>query len=104
MKTMLSFSIGLVMGFVIGFVIGYLLAAEKIQEPMDEEEGLSKAPSSQLCSEILEEMKDDDYYNYCRTGYSRFSEDDWDFLIRNAQDKERLHERFCQQADSDQCS
>lgn len=56
------------------------------------------------CSDILDELKADDYYNYIHTGHSRFSEDDWDYLIHNAKEKEKLHERLCQQADSDQCS
>lgn len=48
----------------------------------------------QKCSDILDELKDDDYYNYIHTGHSRFSEDDWDYLILNAKEKEKLHERL----------
>lgn len=69
-------------------------------------EALSRVPEAhpEKCSDILDELKADDYYNYIHTGHSRFSEDDWDYLIRNAKEKEKLHERLCQQADSDQCS
>lgn len=57
---------------------------------------LEKLPSAQPqgCSDILDELKDDDYYNYIHTGHSRFSEDDWDYLIHNAKEKEKLHERL----------
>lgn len=30
---------------------------------------------------ILESLKDDDYDTYCHTGHSRFSENDWDWVI-----------------------
>ena len=53
------------------------------------------------CSDILDELKDDDYYNYIHTGHSRFSEDDWDYLIYNAKEKEELHERLDKQAGGD---
>ena len=55
---------------------------------------LKQLPSAQPrgCSDILDELKDDDYYNYIHTGHSRFSEDDWDYLIHNAKEKEELHE------------
>lgn len=57
---------------------------------------LRDMPSAQpqRCSDILDELKDDDYYNYIRTGHSRFSEDDWDYLIHNAKEKEESHERL----------
>ena len=55
----------------------------------------------QKCSDILDELKADDYYNYIHTGYSRFSEDDWDYLIHNAKEKEKLHERLDKQAGGD---
>ena len=57
---------------------------------------LEKLPSAQpqRCSDILDELKDDDYYNYIHTGHSRFSEADWDYLIYNAKEKEELHERL----------
>lgn len=57
---------------------------------------LEQLPSAQpeKCSDILEELKADDYYNYIHTGHSRFSEDDWDYLIHNAKEKEKLHERL----------
>ena len=55
---------------------------------------VNEVPPSQSvkCSDILDELKADDYYNYIHTGYSRFSEDDWDYLIRSAKEKEKLHE------------
>ena len=57
---------------------------------------LEALPSAQpqRCSDILDELKDDDYYNYIHTGHSRFSEADWDYLIYNAKEKEELHERL----------
>lgn len=60
---------------------------------------LENMPSAQpqKCSDILDELKADDYYNYIHTGYSRFSEDDWDYLIHNAKEKEKLHERLDKQ-------
>ena len=60
-------------------------------------------PSAQpeKCSDILDELKYDDYYNYIHTGHSRFSEDDWDYLIYNAKEKEKLHERLDNQTDVD---
>lgn len=66
-------------------------------------EALSRVPEAQpqKCSDILEELKDDDYYNYIHTGHSRFSEDDWDYLIRNAREKEKLHERLNKQTGGD---
>lgn len=59
-------------------------------------EWIRAMPSAQpeKCSDILDELKADDYYNYIHTGYSRFSEDDWDYLIHNAKEKEELHERL----------
>lgn len=62
---------------------------------------VKSVPSAQpeKCSDILDELKADDYYNYIHTGYSRFSEDDWDYLIRNAKEKEKLHERLDIKAD-----
>ena len=55
---------------------------------------IEQLPSAQpqKCSDILDELKADDYYNYIHTGHSRFSEDDWDYLIHNAKEKEKLHE------------
>lgn len=55
----------------------------------------------QKCSDILEELKADDYYNYIHTGHSRFSEDDWDYIIHNAKEKEKLHERLDKQTGGD---
>lgn len=64
---------------------------------------LRSVPSAhaEKCSDILDELKADDYYNYIHTGYSRFSEDDWDYLIHNAKEKEKLHERLDKQAGGD---
>ena len=66
-------------------------------------EALSRIPEAQpqKCSDILDELKADDYYNCIHTGYSRFSEDDWDYIIHNAKEKEKLHERLNKQTDGD---
>ena len=71
--------------------------------PCGEIKALEQLPSAQpqKCSDILDELKDDDYYNYIHTGHSRFSEDDWDYLIRNTKEKEKLHERLDKQTGGD---
>ena len=67
--------------------------AEEYQRIIDRFMSFASAQQKK-CSDILEELKDDEYYNYIHTGHTRFSEDDWDYLIHNAKEKEELHERL----------
>lgn len=33
--------------------------------------------------DVLERMKEEDYYDYCHFGFSKLNEEQWDYLIRN---------------------
>ena len=55
------------------------------------EEALSRVPTADIQDklvDILENMKDDDYYGWIHTQHSILSEDQWDWLIERV--KKRL--------------
>jgi len=52
---------------------------------------LNDLPSAQSkkFSEVLREMMDEDYYLFCRTGYSRLAEKDWEWLIEQVKETDQ---------------
>jgi hypothetical protein len=52
---------------------------------------LEELPSAQpkKCSEVLQDMMDEDYYLFCHTGYSRLAEKDWEWLIEQVKEMEQ---------------
>ena len=86
MNNLTCFFIGIMIGALFGVMIAALCAAQRD----DRRELSDTAPErDRSCSEILDEMKADDYYLYCRKGISKFSENDWNWLIANAKEKEK---------------
>ena len=79
-----------IIAFVAGAFFGVMIAALCAAQRDDRRELSDTAPErDRSCSEILDEMKADDYYLYCRKGISKFSENDWDWLIDNVKEREK---------------